>query len=433
MNSTKDKTKQFGYLRKIPGLLFAKIANSMKWHFKNLIPRIGYGLYHFSLSLTIGAFKHSYLIPRSLRQKAARVLGDIAFLVLDLLKKTVWRMTGSDLQVLFVGSKQGSLDIWPLFFDDAATCEPAGEVFAWGLSRKTKQWLEEGCDLVICELSRLHPFWPKTSIAFAVPQWVSQLVDYPVQPGLLLTKDLPRSLRRQIKKCQEAGCKWHFSRSRSDFDYFYERLYLPFVRSRHGERAQIAPYPFQWDFWIEGAGGGLLLVTQGGKTVGGAVCLVVDKICYGIELGVLDANETLMKQGIYVYLLWCVAEWGQAQGAQFYNMGGAKAWRCNGSYQFKAKWKPRVTRRKWTTQQFIFAADRLPPLLKEKINACGFICEVDDGCYSLLLEKAGFNLPESALAEMVSSTQKEGLHGVCVLAPGSHPMPIKIKRKADPI
>jgi hypothetical protein len=117
-------------------------------------------------------------------------------------------------------------------------------------------------------------------------------------------------------------------------------------------------------------------------------------------------------------------EWGKAQNARFYNMGGTKAWRCVRSYQFKAKWRPQVTRRKWATQRLTIAADRLSPLLKEKINASGFICEVDDRCYGLLLDKTGSNLSESALAEMVASAQKDGLHGVCVLAPESHPMRI---------
>jgi hypothetical protein len=172
-------------------------------------------------------------------------------------------MTGSGQQIVFVGSKQGSLDMLSLFSNGAATYEPVGEVSTFGLSHRTKKWIEEGCDLVICELSRLHPFRHKSSNAFTVPQWENHLVDYPEQLNTLLTRDLPRSLRRHIKRCQEAGCKWHFSQSRSDFDFFHERLYLPFVRSRHGERAQIAQYPFQWDFWIKGDGGGLILVTQG--------------------------------------------------------------------------------------------------------------------------------------------------------------------------
>lgn len=411
----------FDFLRKSSALLFTRLKQALTYHINQILRGTGYAIYSFSVSLTMGAGKHSRLLPRRLRPAVATTVGDIGFLILDFLKKSVWRMTGSGHKIVFVGSKESFLSIVPLFFDGPATYQQVNGVFTFGLSRKTETWLNEGCDMVICELSRLHPFRPKTSVTFTVPQWVNLLVTYPDRMDALLAGNRRRNLRRQINTCREAGCQWRFSRSRSDFDFFYERLYLPFVRSRHGEHAHIAPYPFQWDMWIKGAGGGLVLVTQRDKIVAGAVSLVVDGICYGIELGVRDADETLLKQGIIGYIFWSMAEWGKAQGAKFYNMGGTAGWRSNGAFRWKSKWGARVISRKYTCRRLTFGANRLSPALVQKINEIGFFCEKDECYYSLILDRTDAQRPESELSETIRHTRKEGLLGVCVISPEAQP------------
>jgi len=395
---------------------------NVKSQIRRSVSCLSNNLYLFSIRLGLGIFKNRKLIPYSLRQAAARTLGDLGFFVEDLFEKSVWRMSGSGIQIVFVGSKESSLDILSLFFDGLASHERIGGTFALGCSQKTIEWLDEGYDLVIYELSRICPFRPKTSIAFTVPQWVNQLITLPDQLKTLIAGDNYKVLRNEINKCRKAGYKWRFSQSRKDFDYFYHHLYLPFVRSRHGDHAHVAPYPFQWDFWIKKAGGGLVLIDRGEVTVAGTICVIADGVCYDIEMGVLDADSVILQQGINTYLSWCVMEWGKDRGARFYNMGGSFGWKSHGAFRWKARWKSHVIRRKYPYRTFNFAANRISPLLWERINTTGFLCESKDGFYSLILDKSDAPLTKIEFTEAINQTRQKGLRGVCVIAPDAKPI-----------
>lgn len=50
---------------------------------------------------------------------------------------------------------------------------------------------------------------------------------------------------------------------------------------------------------------------------------MTDEVCYNIEIGVLDADDNLLQQGINAYILWSVAEWGRERGAKFYSMANS--------------------------------------------------------------------------------------------------------------
>jgi hypothetical protein len=393
-------------------------VNAMRRRSKKLLRRISDRLFFFSIRFRVGAFRHHRLVSHTLRHTLARFIGDIAYLAGDLLKKNIWRMTDSNLQIVFMGSQKSCFDVLPQFFSENTSCELIGNTSAFGLSRKTRQWFQDGCDLAIIELSRVFPFRPKAPVSFCAPHWVNQEIAYPQDMDKLLAGNRYNSLRRNINKARKAGCEWRFSRSREDFDFFYHHLYVPFTRARHAEHAHLAPYPLQWDLWIEGAGGGLVLVTQAGKTVAGAVCLVCDDDCYNIEVGVLNADESLLHMGINAFLFWSVAEWGKQQGAKFYNLGGSFGWRSNGTFNWKAKWGARVIRRKNPYRTFCIAADRTSASVAEKVNSIGFVCELRKGMYGLMLDQVDSPFNGHEIAEAVARAKKEGLDGACVASPG---------------
>lgn len=415
-----EKTNKMMFLRFLqykPEGWFARFVGALAWRVKNHFRRMGIAVYDLSVRLAMGASDLCRRFSPRRKQAAAEVLGDVGFLLQDLFKINVWRMTGSGHTIYYVGSKQGALGVLPLFFDGDAEHGTVGEVVSFNLSRQTQKWLNEGCDMVICELSRLHPFRLRTPVVFTVPQWVSFQVAYPPRLETLIAGGRCRHLRNQINKFIKSGYQWKFSRSRRDFDFFYERLYLPFVRSRHGDHAFIAPYPYQWDLWIQGAGGGLVLITRNDVVVAGSICLVVEDVCYDIEMGVLDADEALIQKGIMAYRVWCAAAWGRNQGARFYNLGGTAGYESNGSFQWKCRWGASVVRRRYASRQLTFSAHRISPSLRERINAIGFIYERDDGFYRLVLDPGGMPSSAGELAGTIQQTRKEGLGGERVMHP----------------
>ena len=348
-------------------------------------------------------------------------MGDVGFLIEDLFKKSAWQMSGSGFQIIFVGSKEVSLFILPLFFDGPVVHEEIGQVFTFEFSRKTRKWIDGGCDLVIYQLSRIHPFWPQTAIRFTVPQHINQMITYPDELSTLLGGNRLQGIRNEINKCRKAGYKWRFSRSHDDFEFFYESLYVPFMKARHGDHANISSHSFLWDMCIKEAGGGLVLVTLEDNIIAGAVCFMADEVCYIVVIGVLVEDKTSFQKGVNAYVFWCVMEWGKEQGAKHCDLGVTVGWRSDNVFQWKTRWKSKVIRKNYPYQTYKFSANRISPVLREKINTIGFICESREGFYSLILDNSNTPLTESDLAETIKRTQKEGLCGVCVIAPEARP------------
>ena len=364
----------------------------------------------------------SFCLPRRFRLFAARCIGDLAYLIDDLPKKTVWRMNG-DLSIMFVGDQTSSQELLPLFFDEPGDHEFVGQTWPFRLGRKTQSWLEEGTDLVICQLSRLHWYRSRAPFKFTIPQMVCQVLPFPGAPDELLAGTRSRDVRRRVNHLKKSGYDWHFSRSRADYDFFYERLYLPFVRARHGEAADITAYPWHWDMFIQKAGGGMVLVTHEGSIVAGSVCLIVDNVCYGVELGVLDGDPQLYQKGIYAFMVWATASWAMQQGAGFQDLGMSLSLRTNKIFHWKAKLGSQVTRNKYTNRVLAFSAGRMTPELKKRLNEIGFICEVDQRYYGLVIDGASDATKERRPQESIQHAQKDGLSGVCIVAAGMQPQP----------
>ena len=351
-------------LKKMPRMWFNGVCCKLNHLFKRI-----------SMRMEIGAFPLAFCMPWRLNESVARIMGDLANLVDDLLPKNVWRMGAPGLQILFVGSRGNSLALSELLTDHSAAPEYIGQTWTFGLSRKTTRSLDQGYDLVIYELSRIHWFRSPAPLAFSARQLIGHLLEYPEgKYGEPLQGTRFHDIRRRVRRAQSAGFEWRFSRSRSDYDFFYERMYVPFLRARHGELAQINSVTYHWDLLIQKAGGGLVLISKGDRQVAGAVCFIADKTCYGVEMGFVDGDTRLFKQGVNAMLFWAVAEWGKRQGATYYNLGENAALRSNRIYRSKSRLGTKVVRARRANRVVVFSANRLMPWQKEVINSVGFVC-----------------------------------------------------------
>jgi hypothetical protein len=166
-----------------------------------------------------------------------------------------------------------------------------------------------------------------------------------------------------------------------------------------------------------------MLAVQGDKVLAGTLCYVTNDTCFAVESGVLEADPQLFQQGINTLLLWYVAVWGQSQGAKVFDMGGSHAWHSHGSFTFKRRWGAKVTRRRRIFPTWIFLAQHLSPELQAQINKLGFISEIDNKFYTILLEDKPIclELPERQYntSEMA---QELGLAGWALISPNNKPV-----------
>ncbi len=349
----------------------------------------------------------------------ARLLGDACCLLRDFPYLPAWELCGAEGKIVFTGTTNSLHEMQKLCFVDGCEQRRLRGVEVWNLSARTRGWLSGGVDLVICELSRVHPLRPKALLSFSSPIWVDQVRSYPGGGKTLLAGKRARGTRKVINRFQRDGFSWRFSHSRADLDLFYHGMYLPFVAARHGERAWITSCEDQWNLSFATKKGGLVLVEHHGEPVAGGICRIVNDTCFGIEMGVLNADPELIRQGIILFLMWSVSEWGANQGAHYLNLGESRGWRSDGPFRTKAKWGTQVSQWLGIYRTLTFLAGDLPDPLRARLNQAGFLTEAGGAFYEVRVDGTGDALSGQELGMAIREAKNQGLEGLAIVSPQS--------------
>jgi hypothetical protein len=363
------------------------------------------------------AYQFPWPEVQDIAQRIARYVGDISWCLRDFPRLSAYRLIGADLTVIFVGREKGLREICHLFFEEEVEQLEFGRVALWKLSAQSQQWLAEGIDLVICELGCIHPNRPSAPITFTVPIWIHQVLAIPDSLVTLIAGRKPEPIRRRINKVRKAGFTYGFSQSKADFDHFHYHMYIPFIKTRHGDLALVASYQDQWQRWF--TRGGLVLVTQNDKPVAGMLGYLAGDTFFDVEAGILEADPHLFQQGINAFLIWCAMVWAHDKGAKILDMGGTHAWRSNGSFTFKQGWGARVVRRRKIYGTWTFLAQNLSPALRDHINRLGFISEIGGKFYGILLSAGTAFAEETYIRKELLAAQQQGLAGLAVVLPNA--------------
>ena len=355
-------------------------------------------------------------------RRIARCVGDIAWLLRAFPRLSAYRLEGPQFSIVFVGTDRGLLEIGPLLFpEEEIHPQEMGRIPLWQLSCRARQLLSGGqADLVICELSRIHPRRPQAPISFTVPVWVQQSLPIPDPLKSLISGKRFATERHRLNKARRTGFSYRFSQAKADFDHFHYHMYLPYVTTRHGDRALTARYEDQWRRWF--VNGGLVLVTQYDEPVAGVLCYIVGDTCFDIERGVLDVAPELFRQGIETMVTWYAIDWAHQQGAKTYDMGGSRGWRSSGSFNSKRRWGARVARRKRIYGTWTFLGRAFPSALQSHLNKLGFISEIDGRFYGVMLSSLPDSTAEIDVERELSAAKDQGLDGLVVISDNCKPV-----------
>jgi len=160
------------------------------------------------------------------------------------------------------------------------------------------------------------------------------------------TLDLTEPISK-IKNRMSKGRRWAYRRflsskdsvyvishERSDLKYFYQRMYIPHLRRRHGKTAYLTPFSR-----IEASfnRGGLIVIKKGSRRVAGMIFESDGHSAFTPYLAVLEGDETLLREGIAEALVFSFMDWSKKCGLRRWNYGGVKPFTKDGLFQFKNK------------------------------------------------------------------------------------------------
>lgn len=203
----------------------------------------------------------------------------------------------------------------------------------------TGRWLhrarQEGAGL--CFRRTHRRLYRASPTSFFIPCWVYGQVD--LRPGLAaLLKN--SSLRSDVRRIRKHGLTSRVVRDPADLVEFYETMYVPYVGRVHGQGTEwmtLETLQQRADL-IE-----LVQVLHQDRPVGGVLLLDEQPVPRLWSIGVLDGDDTWLRQGVIGALYLAAMERLVERKAPCVHLGGSRAFVNDGVLQYKRKWQYTLT------------------------------------------------------------------------------------------
>ncbi|MFL6164237.1 MAG: hypothetical protein ACJ74U_18705 [Jatrophihabitantaceae bacterium] len=170
-----------------------------------------------------------------------------------------------------------------------------------------------------------------------MPLRVHMVADLAQEAPAAQTKTFRLQLRRHRSRVRRRGYDWELASNDGEYDWFYDRMHIPTMVARHGERARsVEREEARRELFHKGS---LLFVTSYGKRVAGIVLQVVreQSICNVRLVGWLDGDPQLMREGAVQSGYFFVRDWAAQLGLQFLDFQGSEPFLSKGTFQNKRR------------------------------------------------------------------------------------------------
>jgi hypothetical protein len=242
-------------------------------------------------------------------------------------------LNGQEVTVLFAGRENAEADYMiGSLFGGQYNMERIKDVWSWNLA-STLRRLRRSNDLTIVRTDRVSARLFFNQDYLAVPEWVS--LSLPVSEDLKIPPPRNHSLKDDLRIVRRNNLHPHYTQKTSDFDTFYNNMYVPFIRRRYGEKAYIRNfYQLQRSF----KQGGLLWVMQNNKPIAGLIFKRQDQLIQILALGTLNGEQMLVKAGALTATYLFIIKHARELGCDLIDFAGCRPSLNDGLLQYKRKW-----------------------------------------------------------------------------------------------
>lgn len=144
-----------------------------------------------------------------------------------------------------------------------------------------------------------------------------------------------RHLRKnELRFMRKYDYDYSVSHDDRDFDMFYHDMYLPSLKTRYLNLASPMSVQRAYQYFRHGL---LFLVKRDGQCVSGALCFLYPDVVALASLGVVNADEQLMKEGAQGVAWYAMIHWANQEKYKYVDFGGCWPY-IEGVFSYKRKW-----------------------------------------------------------------------------------------------
>lgn len=203
-----------------------------------------------------------------------------------------------------------------------------GRRWFWEIPKLVKSY---NPDFVVSETNRISLNYFQKHAGYLVPEWTQMRININRSMSEICRKnvsdfsDVARLIRKYNLTCE-------IFTDRESFNYFNQKMYIPYITKRHGNEALIEDLNILWDSSLSPY---LLNIKENGVIVGASLIRKSGDILYLMRLGLLDGNEEYLRHGVIGAMYYFSIIEGQKMGCQYLNIGMTRPFLTNGLTKYK--------------------------------------------------------------------------------------------------
>jgi hypothetical protein len=266
--------------------------------------------------------------------------------------------------------------------------------------------------LIFIQTDKTLPEPAQVHDRFVVPTWIAGELDV---IRALESPSASTSVKRDVRHIRSSRFQYRTTRDPGAIDRFFADMYLPYIQQTHGGGAFAASLD---EFRQEAEKGAeLLLVEQDGKAVAGVLLGLNDpERMEALELGVLDADRSLVKAGALAAIYYFSLLHAANRGFRRLFLGGARPFLNDGPLQYKKMWGVQLTGRLRTVPDaWIFRPHPHSAAARSFLLNNPFVFEKDDSFHAAVFVGEHEVLGEEPIARLRKSHSLPGIAGITVL------------------
>lgn len=262
-------------------------------------------------------------------------------------------------------------------FREGARERPLGRVPTWWTSAQVRALAPEA-DLLFWYVRPALAGLARAGVLARLPAWIPVHVDLQAPECLARGKEKYTRSGNALKK---SGFTADLTRDENDFEVFYERLFLPYVISRHGEHA-VAQSRAETRAGLRGGGWELLAIRRGGEMVAGATVEFSGSRARFWQMGVRDGDPKLLAEGVSDFVYHHMLSVCRERGVSTLGLGSCRPFVRDGVLEYKRRFGAYVAQGESEGRGYIDLEVLAPgPAVSDFLAENPLIAVEPDGCH----------------------------------------------------
>jgi hypothetical protein len=260
-------------------------------------------------------------------------------------------VNGERFVTLYAGDKLRLRYLIKRLFDSEVEIVDHWRIPVWRL-KILKQIMQENVDLVILEVSEVLKRIVKGESYWEAPDSVQMVFFLSSQRDETQIIERMKSHKESFRRFRKAGFKMVEGDNVRDFDFFYERMHIPYIKGRHGEYADIGDREVMRR--LSRHSRLRFVCLPDGTRVAGSLSMHRGSVYHGLFMGVLDGDWNIVKSGAVAFIYYQEILEAHHLGARLFDGGEVMPFEGDGVFQHKRLWGFEPTENPWHTNHLFF-------------------------------------------------------------------------------